>query len=166
MARCDVVDMADNFLVGFGVDDDDLASDAGKGEHGLDILIVLLLSDERKQHFTTWLFIPFDNLQSDFMQRNDYGLRVILAGFSWNVMQLVANDIIPSEAHQIADTAADEALENEDIALARKTLGIEIKMIEMIAFLDGEKIWRAKSRLGAYGNRRARARWRDNARNL
>ena len=142
VAGCDIVDMADDFFVGFRVDDNDLASDSGKCEHGLDILVVLLLSDERKQHFTTWLFIPFDNLQSYFMQRDDDSFRVILAGFCRDIVKLVANDIIPSEAHEVADTASDEALEYEDIALAREALGVEIKMIEMIALLDGKEIWR------------------------
>ena len=77
------------------------------------------------------------------MQRNDDSLRVILAGFRRDIVKLVTDDIIPSEAHQIANTAADQALKNKDIALARETLGIEIKMIEMIALLDCEEIWRA-----------------------
>lgn len=66
--------------------------------------------------------------------------------FMWYVFQRAVDDVCRCQAVQVADTATDQTLKNEDVPLYCQrgtTDGVEIKRRDRVALLDADEIRRS-----------------------
>ena len=87
-------------------------------ENLLYFLVVAEMRESREQRFFQAL-VPFQYIQSLLVKRDPYRARVLQLGLLGNVLHATVHDIRLGQPVQVTDTAADQALEHEDVTIYR-----------------------------------------------
>ena len=125
------------FLAGYGVQGGHHAIDAGKFDHLLDVSVVILLTNKGKKAPVGLVLVSLQDLQCGGRERDPDRIGTALLCLPRNVFDGAVDDIGLGHFHQVADAAANEALENEDVTLKRSDapgLGCNIVQIPITHF--------------------------------
>jgi len=74
------------------------------------------MRESREQRFFQVL-VPFQYIQGLLVKRDPYRARVLQLGLLGNVLHATVHDIRLGQPVQVTDTAADQALEHEDVTI-------------------------------------------------
>ena len=88
-----------------------------KLEDLLDGNIVILLMDEREKRSSLRIIISVYNIHCHRHKRNGQRPRIVILSFACDLIQNTIDDIRPGHPVQVSHSAADTALEYEDIPL-------------------------------------------------
>ena len=132
-------------LAGLGVEDRNHPCDAAGFEYFLDGVVVFLLGDEGKEGLVVLegAFVLGDDGQGGWMQVNLDGAGVLFLGLFGDVFDGgavgVLDDVVPCHFIEVADAAAEQALEDEDIPLALQ-MGLvrEVEVVDGVPLLGGD----------------------------
>ena len=100
------------------VEHPDHAVDSHVFENLLYFLVVAEMRESREQSFFQVL-VPSQYIQSLLVKRDPYRARVLQLGLLGDVLDATVHDIRLGQPVQVTDTAADQALEHEDVTIDR-----------------------------------------------
>lgn len=137
------------FLSREGVVDGHVSRDSHCLENLLQVLLIdrELIEVEKRATGVALVLVAVEDGTSLVNKRHTHGAHALPDGFLWNVLQIVANDIITRERAKVADATTDKTLEDKGVALhlvlcPERTLR-EDKIEEPVALLYRQIIRRA-----------------------
>ena len=144
MATCNIANRALFFLSGGGVYHRDNSGQSRQLEHQFDVTVVLLLRGEWEQLCALIVFVSLNDFGGNGIQGNTNRDGSALFGLSGNVLNRPINDVAFGHRPQVAHTATNQALKYKYISLTCE-VGVvaEIKLIEVVALINGDVIRRA-----------------------
>lgn len=126
-------------LAGDGVQRRNHAIDAGELDHLLDVSVIVLLTNKGKKTPVGLVLVALQDLQSGGRERDSDRIGTAFLGFAGNVLDGAVDDVGLGHFHQVADTASDEALEDENVTLDIQTGVIrELRLVQLVSFLLSE----------------------------
>ena len=105
------------FLAGDGVQRGHHPVDAGELDHLLDVAVVVLLTNKGKKTPVGLVLVALQDLFCCGRERDSDRIGTPFLGFAGNVLDGPIDNVILGQLHQVTNTASDEALEYEDVAL-------------------------------------------------